>query len=359
MKVTTVKDDGSLWGELGEDNLIMILEPISRTGAKALLEVRLGPEEGRYYFRDGKMVNAWSTHLLENESAYELISWRNGSFRITKGKETSEENVDIAWTDFLRFYREEIEGIIKGHAIKIYRELFFELRNIRNEQVYEFCNSEGLMTTMESFKPVYQSRVAQIHKHILSSPDKVYMKTSGRYVLYILYLKELKLFAISIFTDPSKAEEYKSWLIDEFEPQALGLVSRALEKADKKNIQGVILAVDDSPIVLEMIKASLEDYRFSVVTAEDGYEALVKIRDVRPDLIFLDVFMPKMLGYEVLKRLKEDPDLKNIPVVMLTSQEMKEGAKKAFEIGANMYLEKPFTPKRLVHIIESIMGKRF
>ena len=80
-----------------------------------------------------------------------------------------------------------------------------------------------------------------------------------------------------------------------------------------------ILVVDDQPLNVKLLEAKLTAEYYDVVTAADGVEALEKAADVRPDIILLDVMMPGMNGYEVCKRLKNDPELDHTPVVMVTA----------------------------------------
>jgi CheY-like chemotaxis protein len=172
----------------------------------------------------------------------------------------------------------------------------------------------------------------------------------------IKYLQEIRYCVLAVFADTSRMEKYEGWLDHVFEPRALEAVSLALEKADRMKIRGVILVIDDSPTTRAILDDTLTEYRFKVVTAEDGYEGLVKAREVRPQLIFLDVLMPRMDGYEVLKRLKDDPELKLTPVVMLTSKGLISDHGAAFEKGADLYIEKPFTTKKILTIVENVLG---
>ena len=117
-----------------------------------------------------------------------------------------------------------------------------------------------------------------------------------------------------------------------------------------------ILVVDDRPGVVELVRASLEGEDYQIIDASDGEKALSKIREEKPDLILLDIIMPKMDGFEVLKKLKQDPTTKETPVIMLTIKEQKLNREKGLELGAIDYIVKPFSPSVLLSKIEEILA---
>ncbi len=105
------------------------------------------------------------------------------------------------------------------------------------------------------------------------------------------------------------------------------------------------------------MSAKLEKEGFSVVRAFDGEEAVKKIFDERPDLVLLDIILPAVDGFEVLKRLKEDPQTAKIPVIMLTNLGAKEDIERGFQLGARDYMIKAhFTPGEIVAKIKMVLG---
>jgi two-component system, OmpR family, alkaline phosphatase synthesis response regulator PhoP len=119
-----------------------------------------------------------------------------------------------------------------------------------------------------------------------------------------------------------------------------------------------ILAVDDQPNVLRAIEVSLEKAGYEVSTAVDGVEALAKIRSGPPDMVVLDVMMPRMDGFEVLRELQADPNTRDIPVVMLTAKDQDEDIFQGWQRGAEMYLTKPFSPNQLLVMVRRIFQAR-
>ena len=118
-----------------------------------------------------------------------------------------------------------------------------------------------------------------------------------------------------------------------------------------------ILAVDDSATVLEMIKSVLVAEGYDVITASDGAEGLETARRERPDLILLDVMLPKLDGYRVCRLLKFDQKYKNIPIIMLTAKTEEQSMVTGMRTGANQYLTKPIEPERLLSAVAEELAK--
>lgn len=117
-----------------------------------------------------------------------------------------------------------------------------------------------------------------------------------------------------------------------------------------------ILIVDDEPDVRFVLKVALERSQFVILEAADGEEALVKARERLPDAIVLDIMMPKLDGYTVHQKLKEDPRLAHIPVVLITGKGyMKEFLELRNNLTIAAYLEKPFPVAILVDKLKEVL----
>ena len=121
--------------------------------------------------------------------------------------------------------------------------------------------------------------------------------------------------------------------------------------------KGKILVVDDEIYIVHILDFSLGMEGYEVVTALDGEQALEKARTERPDLIVLDIMMPKLDGYETCKMLKAEAETRNIPVILLSAKGRNVDQKVGFEVGADDYITKPFSPRKLVERINSILGQ--
>ena len=129
--------------------------------------------------------------------------------------------------------------------------------------------------------------------------------------------------------------------------------------------QAKILAVDDDPDILEAICAVLEGHSYQVVTACDGEEGLEKLREEKPDLMILDLLMPRMDGFVVLKELQDPRRSKysNIPILILTSVR-EDASRRRYELETGLefnvddYLDKPIDPHTLVTRVEKLLQKR-
>jgi two-component system, OmpR family, alkaline phosphatase synthesis response regulator PhoP len=115
-----------------------------------------------------------------------------------------------------------------------------------------------------------------------------------------------------------------------------------------------VLVCDDERHIVRLIQVNLERQGYQVVTAFDGKEGLEKIRAEKPDLVVLDVMMPYMDGFEVLKTLRREPATETLPVIMLTAKAQDKDVFEGYHYGADMYLTKPFNPMELVTFVKRI-----
>jgi len=118
-----------------------------------------------------------------------------------------------------------------------------------------------------------------------------------------------------------------------------------------------IVLAEDEPQIARLVEFKLKKEGYQVICKGNGEEALAAIKTEEPDLILLDVMMPVMDGYEVLRRVKEDENLKNIPVVMLTARAQERDVVKGIDMGADDYITKPFHPAELLARVKRILGK--
>jgi len=120
-----------------------------------------------------------------------------------------------------------------------------------------------------------------------------------------------------------------------------------------------ILIVDDEVHIKMLLEQTLEELEdeFEVVlyTASDGEEGLEFIRSKRPDLVFLDIMMPKMNGYEVCRVVKDDKDLVDTKIILLTAKGQEVDRKQGLELGAMMYMTKPFDPDEILRVSKELL----
>lgn len=118
-----------------------------------------------------------------------------------------------------------------------------------------------------------------------------------------------------------------------------------------------ILLVDDEAHILNILKFNLMKKGYEIVTAVDGEKALQVLSSTVPDLLIIDVMMPKMTGYDVCNELKKDDRFKGMPIVMLSAKSQAEDLKKAEELGVVCYMTKPFSPIALVNKVQELIGE--
>ena len=119
-----------------------------------------------------------------------------------------------------------------------------------------------------------------------------------------------------------------------------------------------VLVVDDEIYILQILEFSLEVEGYEVLTAQNGEEAIEVARASRPHLVVLDIMMPKMDGYEACRVLKNDPELCDVPVILLSAKGRTIDQQIGFEAGAEEYITKPFSPRKLIERIKAILEER-
>ncbi len=117
-------------------------------------------------------------------------------------------------------------------------------------------------------------------------------------------------------------------------------------------MERTILIIEDEKLIIVSTQMVLEAAGFRVESATNGEAGISKARELRPDLILLDIMMPGIDGWEALTRLKRDPDTAPIPVIIFTAREHTRGHQKSTEMGAADYFRKPFEPDELIELVE-------
>lgn len=117
----------------------------------------------------------------------------------------------------------------------------------------------------------------------------------------------------------------------------------------------LILFVDDVPANVKLLEAKLTSEYYDVISAKDGFEALKQAKEHKPDLILLDVMMPKKSGFEVCEALRADPARAGLLIVMLTAKGRDTEVAKGLALGADAYMTKPFSTKELVSKVRELL----
>ena len=118
-----------------------------------------------------------------------------------------------------------------------------------------------------------------------------------------------------------------------------------------------VLVADDEPEILDLMRMLLEWEDYAVVETQDGEQCLAQARAIKPDLILSDVRMPKMTGLEVLEQLQADPDLRGIPVIMLSVVTTLPQVQTALQNGAIAYLPKPFEMREMARLVNRVLTR--
>ncbi|HYA39134.1 MAG TPA: response regulator, partial [Candidatus Methylomirabilis sp.] len=136
-----------------------------------------------------------------------------------------------------------------------------------------------------------------------------------------------------------------------FEHRAPGKVAEEVRE------RPVVMVVDDSLTVRKVTSKHLQKRGIDVMVAKDGIDAVEQLRDRVPDVMLVDIEMPRMDGYELTTRVRSDESLKHIPIIMITSRAGAKHRDKAFELGVDMYMSKPYQEEELFQNIDSLLAK--
>jgi DNA-binding response OmpR family regulator len=118
-----------------------------------------------------------------------------------------------------------------------------------------------------------------------------------------------------------------------------------------------VLIADDDPDILDLITFKLEQAGHTLITATDGTTALAEARRTFPDVALLDIAMPGLSGLDVCRELRADAATSSIPVILLTARAQESDVEIGFEVGADDYLTKPFSPRELVSRVAAVLGR--
>ena len=119
-----------------------------------------------------------------------------------------------------------------------------------------------------------------------------------------------------------------------------------------------VVIVEDEPHIVLSLEILLQRAGYETVTATDGEESLVLIRRLRPDVVLLDIMLPTRNGYEVCQAIKSDPELRSIPVIMLSAKGQEVEILKGLELGASAYIAKPFGNAEVLEAIRAALQSR-
>ena len=140
-------------------------------------------------------------------------------------------------------------------------------------------------------------------------------------------------------------------------------ISKPRQKSEVEKVRVVpekatrtVMVVDDSVTVRKVTSRLLERHGYEVVLAKDGLDAITKLEEIRPDIMLLDIEMPRMDGFEVASLVRHNPNLVGLPIIMITSRTGEKHRERAFQIGVNCYMGKPFQEQQLLDTIGELLS---
>ena len=223
--------------------------------------------------------------------------------------------------------------------------LFFELNHIGNEIIQKEAIKRYSRVTAREENAQAHFWLGMIHLNMDNSEDALNQLDLAVKIApkEKFYSAQLKILLKHMASNGSQSS-------NDLPAEGDAKDSRVISIQDK--IKRKVLVVEDSPTTRKVISITLSQKGYEIIEAGDGLEALSKLNEAKPDLILLDIILPKMDGYKILSIIKENPEFKDIPVIMLTSKDGIINKVKGKVAGSAAYLTKPFDPEQLVDTIE-------
>ena len=144
-------------------------------------------------------------------------------------------------------------------------------------------------------------------------------------------------------------------LVDRFHEWDFSHEGGIVEEVKQEDRVPTVMVVDDSITVRKVTARLLQRHQFQVMTAKDGVDAITQLHDDIPDVMLLDIEMPRMDGFELATIIRHDERLKHIPIIMITSRTGEKHRERAEEIGVNQYLGKPYNEDKLLSTIDEML----
>jgi CheY-like chemotaxis protein len=119
-----------------------------------------------------------------------------------------------------------------------------------------------------------------------------------------------------------------------------------------------ILVADDEPALLRLMSFVLQKQGYVMLTASNGEEALQMVRQRRPDLVVLDIMMPRLDGFQVAERIRAEAEISLTPIVMLSAKAQDEDIRRGLAVGVDTYITKPFAPEQLAQVVKQLLNGR-
>lgn len=173
-----------------------------------------------------------------------------------------------------------------------------------------------------------------------------------------VYKKANEMGAEAVISKPIDMELLLSKIETALNKVEMRKAEEVKEEMPSAKMQKKILVVDDEPEIIKMLKMRLEANNYNVITATEGLDGLEKARREVPDLIILDVMLPKIDGYIICRILKFDQKFKDIPIIILTARSKRLDEQIGYETGADAYMTKPFKSEELLAKIKELLEKK-
>ena len=350
VKITQLKDREDILGRIESESLLEIIDHIVRRKSPMYLWIRFGAEEGNFYFRDGKMIYASSRSLRGKASAYYLLAFRSGIFRIVRGREPEAENVEIDWQEYKNFFLEELQKLVLNFLPDIEGKFIIKVNDFKCRDIFSHMDS-GSNEQINLLNRLFQLGADSGFRVLIRGLEQKIDAEDKNLFASIYYIPELRYY---VGTAGEKWEQkvIHKWMLKKFIPLLRNAVSIALRRADRRSVRAGILAIIPDKELATQIELALTSAGFKVWICQDGFEGLVRVEDYRPDLIIVHYAMERIRADEVYARLKRKEESQLTPIISLVPEVLQKNKDTP---SGDIYCELPFSAKKLCKMVENLL----
>ncbi len=349
--VTKTTTPGELLGMMEDGSILEIVEPICQTKANVQLDVWDDDRVAKFFFEGGRLVHASSGKHQGREVAYNLIQFRRGVFKFRRDQKAPEHTVDIPYEAFFDRFQMGMSELFSQIAVALDdRPVACEIRSHKGSLIARWSNSLGLGARFGKLESLSHDQVSNMLDAIGQGKSDTFRPHEG-VMEFLRKMQSFKSIVRIIYSDVELTPRLRAWVDDNLEAGVARAFTDALKKADKHPATKLpkILHIDDEEPMHMLVKHSLANVKAEIIHAYDGQEGFRTALKERPDLIILDLAMPKMNGFEACQKLKEHEKTSNTKILVLSGSDTEVNRQIVTgTLFADAFLAKPFDRRQLV-----------
>ncbi len=357
--VTRTTNPNELLGMMEDGSILEIVEPICQTRADVQLDIWDDDRVAKFFFEGGRLVHAVSGNHKGRDVAYNLINFRRGVFKFKRDQKAPEHTVNIPYEGFFDRFQMGMAEIFSQVALALDdRQVACEIRSHKGALIARWSNSLAMGARLGRLENLTHDQVSKLLESIGPGKLDTFRPHEGM-IEYLRRLQSFKAFVRIIYSDAELTQRIQKWNEDNLEAGVVRAFTDALKQADRHPGTRLpkILHIDDEEPMHLLVKHALSNIKAEIIAAYDGQEGFRTALKERPDLIILDLSMPRMNGFEACQKLKEHEKTCNTKILVLSGEDTEVNRQIVTgSLFADSFLAKPFNRRQLVMTVLS-MGR--